>query len=78
MVVPSELIQQDSQGDFVYVTDSTTNELRAKKLHISPGKSYQSKTEILEGVTVGAVLINAGHREVTDGSLVQIASRELI
>jgi RND family efflux transporter MFP subunit len=78
MVVPSELIQQDSQGDFVYVVDTVVNELKAKKIHIIPGISYQSKTEVIQGIKAGTVLVNAGHREVTAGALVQVATRELL
>jgi RND family efflux transporter MFP subunit len=76
IVVPSELIQQDSQGDFVYVVDTVVNELKAKRIHIIPGISYQSKTEIIEGIEAGTVLVEAGHREVTAGALVQVATRE--
>ncbi len=78
MVVPSELIQQDSQGDFVYAVDTVVNELKAKKIHIIPGISYQSKTEVIQGIEAGTVLVNAGHREVTAGALVQVATRELL
>ncbi|GJM28752.1 MAG: MexH family multidrug efflux RND transporter periplasmic adaptor subunit [Cyclobacteriaceae bacterium] len=78
LVVPSDLIQQDNQGNFVYAIDSTEEALIARKLHIATGKSYQAKTEVLDGVQAGTVLINAGHREVTDGALVQVAERELL
>jgi RND family efflux transporter MFP subunit len=71
LVVPSELVQQDSQGDFVYAVDRVDNELKAKKIHITTGKSYQSKTEVTAGIEAGMVLVDAGHREVTEGALVQ-------
>jgi RND family efflux transporter MFP subunit len=78
LVIPSELIQQDNLGNFVYVIDSVDSELKAKKQHISTGKSFQSNTEILDGIRAGSRLIRSGHREVTDGALVKVATRESI
>ncbi len=78
LVIPSELIQQDNKGNFVYVINPGEETLKAQKVHITPGRSYQSLTEVTEGLEEGAVLIRAGHREVTDGALVQIANRELL
>lgn len=78
LVVPSELIQQDNQGNYVYVVDSTENQRKAKKVHISTGKTYKARSEILDGIEPGTVLVNAGNREVTDGALVQVANRESI
>ena len=78
ITIPSELVQQDSQGSFVYAVDGAADDLKAKKIHISTGKSYKAKTEILDGIEAGTVLVQAGHREVTDGALVQVATRESI
>lgn len=78
LVIPSELIQQDNQGNFVYAIDSADQELKARKFHISSGRSYQAKTEVVDGLHAGAILIKAGHREVTDGALVQVANREIL
>jgi len=78
LVIPSELIQSDNQGNYVYAVDSASEELKAKKVHISSGRSYQAKTEVLQGLQAGMVIIDAGHREVTDGALVQVAERELL
>ena len=77
LVIPSELIQRDNQGSYVYAVDSTNEEMKAFKVHIVTGKSYQSRTEVLQGLESGILLIDAGYREVTDGALVQVATREL-
>jgi hypothetical protein len=58
--------------------DTGSEEPKAKKIHISSGRSYQAKTEVLQGLQAGTVIIDAGHREVTDGALVQVAERELL
>lgn len=77
LVIPSELIQRDNQGYYVYAIQDDTDEMKATKVHIVSGRSYQSKTEVIGGLEPGAVLISGGHREVTDGALVQVAEREL-
>jgi len=78
LVIPSSLIQQDNQGDFIYLLQEEGDQKQAKKVHIKIGKSYDTKTEVVSGVQAGDLVINEGHREVTDGSLVQIAERETL
>jgi len=78
LVIPSELIQQDNQGNFVYTVDSGEETMQARKVHITTGRTYKANTEVTEGLEAGTVLVHAGHREVTDGALVQIANRELL
>lgn len=78
LVIPSDLIQSDNQGNYIYTVDTDSEEPKAKKVHISSGRSYQAKTEVLQGLQAGTVVIDAGHREVTDGALVQVAERELL
>ncbi len=78
LVVPSELIQRDNEGTYVYVVDNTEEGLVAAKAHITLGRSYRAMTEVVEGLQAGITLVQAGHREVTDGALVQIANRELL
>ncbi len=78
IVIPSGLIQQDNQGDFVYILENGDDGSTAKKLHIEVGRSYNSHTEVLGGIEPGTVLIKEGHREVTDGGLVQLAERETL
>ena len=51
---------------------------KRSKFILTSGRSYQAKTEVTEGLQAGMVLINAGHREVTEGALVQVANRELL
>ena len=76
LIVPSGLIQQDNQGDFVYVLEEAEKGPQAKKVHVTVGKNYNSQTEILEGLEAGTQLIYEGHREVTNGGLVQLAQRK--
>jgi len=73
MVVPSELIQKDSQGDYVFLLNTSTNAPTVNKVHITRGISYEGETEILGGLTEDQQLINKGFRDVTDGVSVRLA-----
>ncbi len=78
IVISSELIQQDSKGNFVYAIEDLDDRLTAKKIHINTGRSYQAKTEVISGIESGTILVEAGHREVSEGALVQIANRKTL
>lgn len=74
MVIPTNLIQNDNQGDFVYVASSTegSDELVAEKKHITRGKTYQNQTMIESGLTGDEQLIDQGFRNVAEGVTVRI------
>nr|WP_041740172.1 efflux RND transporter periplasmic adaptor subunit [Echinicola vietnamensis] len=66
--VPTNLIQRDNKGEYVYVVDKG----QAKKQYITKGETYHRVSEIKEGLSGGEVLIDKGFREVAEGSKVQI------
>jgi len=70
VVIPTEIIQQDNIGDYVYVLQKNDSVTIANKVHIKRGKSFQSESEIEEGLSQGEKVISKGFREVTDGLLV--------
>ncbi len=76
LVIPSKLVQQDDQGDYVYLLVEAEEDTKAVKTHIKTGKSYDAQTEVIEGLEAGAIIIDDGHREVTDGAMVQLATRK--
>jgi RND family efflux transporter MFP subunit len=76
-VIPSNLIQQDNQGDFVYiVTDSGENKY-AHKAHIERGLTYDNATLVKEGLQGNELLVQEGFRDVADGSKVKIVENVL-
>ena len=71
LVVPTKLIQRDGIGNYLYQVKDDTGQKLAKKVHITPGVSYNFETEILEGLAGNEILVNEGFREVTDGTAVR-------
>jgi membrane fusion protein (multidrug efflux system) len=69
IVVPSYLILQDNQGDYVFVVDNDT----AKKKYIKRGMTQREDTEILEGLDGSETLIDKGFREVGNNTRVNIS-----
>ncbi|HET8859110.1 efflux RND transporter periplasmic adaptor subunit [Marivirga sp.] len=67
VVVPSDVVQQDNIGNFVFVVKTENNQKKAQKVRVVRGKTYNGKTEILEGIEAGATIITSGYREVVNG-----------
>ncbi len=78
-IVPSNLIQQDMTGEYVFVTEENgeQDQLIAKKIHIERGKTYKNETLVLSGLTGKESLINEGFKEVIDGSPVKVVENVL-
>jgi len=74
IVVPTRLIQRDDEGTFVFGIDENSNNPLASKIHVITGFSYNSQTEITEGLVEGDLIVNEGFREVSQGVEVQIAT----
>ncbi len=72
VVVPSILVRQDMQGQYVYTVGSDNGDTSAVKRYIERGPDSEGKTMVLSGLTPGEVLINRGHNQVTEGSLIRL------
>ncbi|MGJ3234676.1 efflux RND transporter periplasmic adaptor subunit [Marivirga sp.] len=73
IVVPSDVVQQDNIGNFVYVVKSDKNQKKADKRRVERGKTYNGYTEILKGINSGDVIISEGYREAVNGIAVRLA-----
>jgi len=71
-VIPTNLIQKDGEGDFVYIVSNEEDTQTAKKVTIERGKTYQNRTVVLGGLTGGESLIDEGFRDVSDGVNVKV------
>ncbi len=76
-IVPTNLIQKDNIGDYVFIVDKDTNNTVAKKIHIERGTTYKNKTMIDKGLSGDELLVNEGFRDVTDGNKVKIVENVL-
>ncbi|MEK6479780.1 efflux RND transporter periplasmic adaptor subunit [Catalinimonas sp. 4WD22] len=73
IVVPTNLIQSDNRGDYVFVANQTENGMTAMKKRVERGMTYSNETMISSGLEEGDQIINEGAREVAEGGEVKIA-----
>ena len=72
IVVPTNLILNDNQGDFVYVVQENDGVPVATKKPVERGLSYQGETLIESGLTAGDRLVNEGFRSVAEGTQLKV------
>ncbi len=77
VTVPTNLIQRDNKGDYIYVINGENEDKQAKKIHIERGITYQSETMITGGLNGSELLVNDGYREVIDGMKINIVDSKL-
>jgi RND family efflux transporter MFP subunit len=68
LVVPVGIIQKAEEGDYVYVADHK----KARKVVVTPGQTYNGKTEILKGLKPGDALIVNGFEDIDPGDSLQV------
>ena len=73
VVVPTNLILSDNQGDYVYVATEQEGGLVATKKRVERGLTYQNETLIASGLDGDEQLINQGFREVAEGMRIKEA-----
>lgn len=71
-VVPTNLIQSDARGDFVYVVTNNSEQTIARKVPVERGYTYKNRTMIDNGLKGDEKLIHEGFKEVSDGTLVKV------
>ncbi len=76
IVVPTNLIQRDGKGPYVYVVDKNKEVPQARKKHIETGVTYENQTLVESGLDANDVLIEQGFREVVDGMNLRITESE--
>lgn len=69
IVLPTKLIQQTFDGEFVYAVDDSS---RVVKLDIVTGKTANGFTEIIRGIEPNTKLIDKGYRNVNVGDKITI------
>ncbi|WP_420582999.1 efflux RND transporter periplasmic adaptor subunit [Reichenbachiella sp.] len=72
IVVPTQLIQKDNKGSFVFEIVKEENNLVAKKVYVETGVTYNNETEIKSGLKANQRLANKGFRELSEGVIVNI------
>lgn len=71
-VVPTKIIQTDSRGSYVYEIVNEGGMKKSKKVYVTPGLSFQLKTEIVKGLKDGQLVANEGYRDLSEGVAVVV------
>jgi len=74
-VIPTEIIQNDNYGDFVFLVGNGDEKSVAKKFRIERGKSFRGETEILNQFNGNELIINQGFRDVSEGVAVKLVNQ---
>lgn len=72
VVVPSNAIQNDLQGEYVYVAEVINGQTVAAKRRINKGRTHQDETEILEGLAPGDRVVTSGFDQLSPRELIAI------
>jgi RND family efflux transporter MFP subunit len=72
LTLPTSLIQQGKNSDYVYAVVEGEKGLEAKKQNVKVGRSFKGITEILDGVAKDDKIILLGSRQVADGEPLKI------
>ena len=69
LVVPSNVIQKDANGDnYVYVVTEVNGKTgKAKKVIVKTGQSSENVTEILSGIAADELIVTDGVTSISDG-----------
>jgi membrane fusion protein, multidrug efflux system len=71
VIIPTNLIQMDNVGDYVYVVDKSDSLAVARKAPIKRGITFKGRTMVSAGLNGNEILINQGFRQVADGHIVR-------
>ena len=72
IVLPSIIIKEDAVGSFIYEIQNINGNKEASKIYIKTGISYMDKTEVIDGLSSGNIIITDGYNNVSNGSVITI------
>jgi len=75
MVIPSDIVQEDAQGQtYVYAINKLKNKNIAslEKKFIQPGFSYDGYLEVISGLDLGDLIVSEGAKNIREGVTVSI------
>lgn len=74
VVVPTNAIMQDLEGDYLYVADEVEGRSLAKKVYVKRGSATAAEVVITEGLTGEELLITEGQRALKSGTELEIVA----
>lgn len=74
IVVPQDLVQRTENGFQVFIAEQRRGTVTARARAVELGSSYANQVVVTAGLAAGERLITAGHRQVDDGSVIQVVN----
>ena len=74
IVVPQDLVQRTENGFQVFIAERRNDTVTARARAVELGSSYANQVVVTAGLAPGERLITAGHRQVDDGSVIQVVN----
>lgn len=68
LVVPSIIVKQDFNGQYLYVAKSQNDQWIAQKVYVKVEKTYNNKSMIISGLNLGDRIITEGYTQVVNGT----------
>ena len=75
IVVPTNLIQNDFGGEYIYIVEAVEDKQIAKKVSIKTGEVISNETIVTEGLTGSETLIDKGYRNIVEGQPIEASSK---
>lgn len=74
LIVPSILVKQDFEGDFIFVAEQRNDKTYAKKTYVTSIFNTDNKTIISEGLKDGDTIITEGYNQIVNGTEIKIVN----
>lgn len=71
LVVPVNLVQNDSKGSYLYLLSDGGKVKTAHKCYITQGMTYNGMVEVVSGLTVGDKIVTVGQLGLSEGAIVK-------
>lgn len=76
LIVPSILVKQDFEGDFLFVVEQKDGKTIAKKAYVKSIFDADNKTIISEGLKAGDNIVTEGYTQVVNGTQVKVTNSQ--
>ena len=74
LIVPSILVKQDFDGDFLFVAEQRDGKIFAKKTYVKSIFDTDNKTIISEGLKDGDTIVTQGYNQIVNGTEIKIVN----
>jgi membrane fusion protein (multidrug efflux system) len=76
LTVPQNVVQQTGNEHFLFVADKQNGRWVARRRAVTPGETYDNRTEIVDGLKAGDLVISFGFQALADKQPISIQGQE--